>query len=403
MKILFLNTHYSPNSFGGTEVVLQTLVEGIASKGNEVVVLSTADQKGLYKDEVNGIRVWRVGIRNLYCPVPTSHPPVLERRLWHLLDSYNLAMGRLLKTILDIEKPSVASVHNTAGWSVSAWTSLHDAGVPVVQVLHDHYLICPTSTMFKGGRNCGRQCLSCKILRLPHARLSQKLSAVVGVSRFILKRHQQMGFFKGVPGQSVIFNARKSADIFLKSTQGFRRQGEKKIRFGFIGSLFPGKGVEDLIQAYLRGSSDSSELWIAGAGDEKYERRLHELSAGSSVKFLGRMHPGDFYPNVDVVVVPSRWNEAFTMVVMEAMAFGKTVIAYAVGGIPELLKNGETGILVKPGDQEGLFRAMQQMVLNPELVVDLGLSASKNAESFLDHETFVERHLQIYGSVCSEK
>ena len=402
MKILFLNTFYSPDTLGGAEVVLQTLVEGAAAKGHEAIVLATTDQRGLHKDEVNGIRIWRAGIQNVFWPVLRVGRPFLKKAFWHLVDSYNPAMERALKDVLEIERPTVASVHNLAGWSVATWAAFHAVGIPFVQVLHDHYLLCPRCTMFRNGENCTEQCVSCRALRFFHEEMSRKASGVVGVSRYILDRHIQGGLFRGVPHQSVIFNACRSSDLYLDEYSW--KEGRAKnegIRFGFIGSLHHGKGVEDLIRAFVLRSPVLSELWIAGSGTKEYEERLRKLSSGASVRFLGRMRPVDFYPNIDVVVVPSRWNESLPTVVIEAMAFGKAVIASSVGGIPELVKHAETGLLVKPGDPEDLSFAMREMASQPDMRRSFEISAKKGAAFFLDHEGFVENHLQVYGSVCA--
>ena len=384
---------------GGTEIVLESLVEGIAAKGPEVVVLATTDQKGVHQEEVNGIRVWRVGIKNVFWPHPSATRHFFNQALWHLVDSYNPLMKKALEKILRIERPTVASVHNLAGWSVAAWSAFHEMGVPVVQVLHDHSLICPRSTMFRGGESCINQCISCKSLRLFHRDMSRRLQGVIGVSRYILERHKRMRYFEGVGLQSVISNARRLSNISQVKESSADGREKGPIRFGFIGSLHPGKGVEDLIRAFIQASLDSTELRIAGIGREKYVKMLRQLSGKAPVHFMGKVHPSDFYRSVDVVVVPSRWNESFTMVVMEAMAFGKPVIATAVGGIPELVKDNETGLLVKPNDPESLAEAMRRMVAYPDLRRSVGYSGRKSAGFFLDYDGFIENHLRIFRSV----
>ena len=405
MKILFLNTFYAPNTIGGTEAVLQGIVEGVADRGIEVVVLATSQQKGLHQETVNGVRVWRVGIRNLFWPSPAVPRTLSSQALWHLIDTYNPAMGEVLEKVLKIERPTVASVHNLAGWSASAWSAFLKAKVPVVQVLHDHYLLCPRTTMFKNGRSCIGQCASCRVLRLSHGTLSRSVSGVVGVSRYILARHRQEGLFHGVPRQSVIYNARRPSDLCLEGRlldHPTIKRREGRVRFGFIGALHPGKGVEDLIRAFLKGAPSASELWIAGAGRKDYEETLRRLSQGAPVRFTGRMRPDDFYPYIDVVVAPSRWNETFSLVVMEAMSYGKSVIATAVGGIPELVGDNKTGLLVGPGRIEELSQALRKIAGSPDLRESFGSLGKERSAFFLDHEGFVEKHLQVLRLVAHD-
>ena len=401
VKTLFLNTFYAPDTVGGAEVVLQSLVEGVAAKQHEVVVLATTDQKGLHQDEVNGVRIWRIGIRNVFWPNLSVQRPIFKQALWHIIDSYNPFMGKALEKVLKIERPTVASVHNLAGWSVAAWSALHNRGVPIVHVLHDHSLICPRSTMFRKGESCTTQCMSCKSLRLFHVGMSRKVRGVVGVSRYILERHRRMGYFEGVGLQSVIPNARILPDI--PPVKEFPADGkgiERPIRFGFIGSLHSGKGVEDLIRAFRHASFDSAELWIAGTGKGQYVKVLEGLSVGAPIRFLGRMSPGEFYRDIDVVVVPSRWNESSPMVVMEAMAYEKPVIATTVGGIPELVKDNKTGLLVKPNNTESLAEAMRRMLTHEDVRRESGDPGRKSAGFFLDYDGFIENHLRMLESVC---
>ncbi len=79
-----------------------------------------------------------------------------------------------LRQVLQQEKPDLVVCHNLSGWSVAAWDEIRASGVPIVQVLHDMYLLCPKNTLFKKGQSCQKLCGSCAALRRPHAEQSPR-------------------------------------------------------------------------------------------------------------------------------------------------------------------------------------------------------------------------------------
>src|SRR5690606_1000550 len=112
----------------------------------------------------------------------------LRRLFWHLRDAYNAAMGAQVREVLRLEKPTAVSCHNLVGWSIAAWDEVHRAGIPMVQVLHDMYLLSPDSTLYHHGRVSFAQDWLRRLLRRKHQRQSSRLDAVVAISHSILDR-----------------------------------------------------------------------------------------------------------------------------------------------------------------------------------------------------------------------
>jgi glycosyltransferase involved in cell wall biosynthesis len=399
MKILFIHTLYAPDIVGGAEIVLQSLAEGARSRGIEVAILTTTDKPGLLQDEVNGIRVWRVGLRNLYWHKYSERPGTIQRRLWHVIDIYNSLMTPFVNKVVSMERPTVASVHNLPGFSLSAWSALRRSGVPIVQVLHDHYLLCPASTMYRHQHNCIKQCSSCKLMRLPHKSMSQYVSGVVGVSNYILSRHLDAGYFEGVKNRRVIYNTRTAREIGLSFRQEIQTDSNRPLSFGFIGALHPVKGIELLLRTYTEHEFPGSDLWVAGTGEIGYVDKLKRIAEGHPVHFLGRITPAEFYSQVDVVIVPSLWNEPLGTVIMEAMIYGKVIIATNTGGSPEMIINGENGLLFNPEMPNGLFDAMVQVAGSPDLRKHLAEGADRHRARFMDRDHFLDEHISIYTDV----
>ncbi|WP_084286619.1 glycosyltransferase family 4 protein [Halomonas halodenitrificans] len=400
MKILFLHALADPEKGGGAEQTLWTLMRGLRDAGHDCVLLATSDTSGLRMTEREGITVWEAGIRNVYWPYHKKRPAAATRLLWHALDSYNPWMQSFLKQVVAEEQPDVASLHNLPGWSSASWTTLVELNIPIVQVLHDSYSVCVKATMHRNGRNCTNQCADCRIFRLPHRVLSQNVKAVVGVSHFILERHCNLGYFAGVPIQRVIHNARDPIALGVSAIS--EENSHDGLRFGFIGSLYPAKGIEILIEVFLSSDLPDAELLVAGSGKHHYESYLHLNVTDERIQFMGRVPQREFYSKVDVVVVPSTLNEALGMVVAEALAFGKPVIGARRGGIPEMIQDGENGLLFEPDVQGELAECLQRMHGDSALREKLKANAQPSSTSFMDLDAWVARYEALYAEVIEE-
>lgn len=397
MKILYISILYAPNLVGGVEHTLKALAEGMAAKGHQVTVLTTGAERGLHREEANGVRIIRTKVHNLYWHAIREKPPAWQRPLWHLLDSYNYPMRRVVADVLAEIRPDVVSAHNLAGFSVSVWDAAHRAGIPLVQVLHDQYLLCPNSTMFRNGRRCKERCKRCLILRALHPRLSAKVPAVIGVSRFILDHHLRFGYFPETAVRAVIHDARSP----LPGTSPKPRQDEGVVRFGYIGALAPGKGIELLLRTFQEEKNQAWRLDVAGVGDQQYEKSLRERYAGDNIVFHGSVRPEEFYPSLDVLVVPSLCDEALGGVVFEGMSYGLPVVGAERGGIPEMIRPGENGLLFDPDQHGALAAALREIGRDPGFRAATGQAARESSRHFTDLDRFLNGHEAVYQQLCA--
>ena len=401
MKILFLHALADPARGGGAEVIVWEQIRGLQAAGHACALLGTTDRPGLQREQHEGVPVWLAGIRNLYWPYDNRARGAASRMAWHAIDSYNPLMQGYLRQVIAAEKPDVISMHNLPGWSAAAWLTAARAGVPAVQVLHDYYAICPKASQYKRGRNCTRQCAGCRVFRLPHRALSNRLSAVVGVSQYILDRHVAEGYFSKVPIRRVIHNARDPRSLGLDNLPA--AVPHAGLRFGYIGRLDPPKGIDPLIDAFRSLPHADTELWIAGSGKPDCENALRARAQGDArIRFLGRVAPVDFYPQVDVVVVPSLWNEPLGMVVFEAMAFGKPVIGARRGAIPEMIRDGVNGWVFDPEQIQSLSERMDFICRNRCDIADMVQATRQDGLRFMDANAWINQYLQIYSVVSIE-
>jgi glycosyltransferase involved in cell wall biosynthesis len=400
MKILYLSALYPPHVAGGAEITLQTLVEGVRDRGHEPVVVATRPEPGIGEERVGGVRVIRAGLRNVYWDYWSERRPAASRLVRHLLDVSNPAMGRVAYEIIRRERPDVVSAHNLPGWSVSAWGAVRRVGVPLVQVLHDLYLFCPSATMFRSGSVCEAPCARCRLLRLPHRKRSAAVDAVVGISRFVLDRHLAHGFFPRAAVREVIHNARSLAGTG-RPREPRRHPG---LHLGFLGTLTPAKGIEVLLQAVaaLEGEGVPVTLGVAGRGEASYEATLRRRFASDRIRFLGYVDPPELFAGIDALVVPSLWEEALGMVVPEAFAHAVPVIGSRRGGIPEMIDPGENGFLFDPGAPTALKELLQRLLREPGTLQAMEPRALASARPYLDVDRWVARHCGVYEALLRE-
>lgn len=389
MRILFVNSLAWPSQGSGAERILWRQMRALQGLGHECTLLPCSRSEGLCKTQDTGITVWTAPLKNLFWPFFTpTKPHALKRALWHVVDAYNPFMRTALKQVVHESAPDVVVTHNLAGWSSMVWRTLAAARIPVIQVLHDNYTLCPRSTMFNGG-NCASQCTACRGFRLPHIRLSRHVSAVIGVSQFVLDRHIRAGYFKDVAIQRVIHNTLPAPPP--AAHLHYREEGSR-LRFGYIGTLSPAKGVDTLIQGFAEADLAGAELLVAGTGELTYVAQLKHLAAPHPVRFLGYQDAGGFYDRIDVLVVPSQWHDTLPNVVMEGMARGLPVIAARRGGIPEMVTHQRSGLLYEPDNAGELSRMLRRAHIGAVLRMRLAEGASAAGAAFTDQSSWARKY-----------
>lgn len=392
MKVLYVNSLYAPDIGGGAEVALSAMVQGFLQRGQEASILTTHGGVGTLQEWVDGVPVHRIGQKNIYAHFPPKVRPAWARMTWHALDSFNLAMRRQAARVIDEIQPDLIVCHNLAGLSVAIWGLARQRKLPLVQVLHDYYTLCPSVTMFRRGSCCARPCRGCSLFRLPHRRASSAVGAVVGVSQSVLDIHLQQGLFAQADMCAVVHNA--CAMPLAKA-----RQPRGRFTFGYIGGLTEIKGVERLAQAFQRLATDRSlnmQLLIAGTGKDEHVQRLKRTYASEQISFVGQVNPSEFFAQIDVCVVPSLWNEPLGLVVFEAIASGAPVIGAQRGGIAEIIHHEVNGLLFEPNEAGALEQAMVRLMRNPLLLESMRAAGRASVARFLDPQRMLDEYEDIY-------
>jgi len=170
--------------------------------------------------------------------------------------------------------------------------------------------------------------------------------------------------------------------------------------FGCVGRLDPIKGTSYLIDAMAQvvRKHPKTQLLLVGEGSqrEKLQKQCAALGLQGHVKFTGfQKDPAPFIEIMDVFVLASL-NEGMGRVILEAMTYGKPVIATKVGGIPELVKNGKNGFLVSPRDADALSTAMMTLIEHRDLREEMARQAKAIVGDQFDLTRMVKDIEQLY-------
>lgn len=392
MKPLFISSLYHPNQVGGAEKVVRIIAESMLVHGHTPVVVTTHDGRADHVADVNGVKVHYLALKNIYWPYAPTQRRAVSKAIWHGIDSYNLPMARAVARVLDSEKPDVVNTHNLTGLSCAAWGAVKSRGLPLIHTLHDYSLMCPKTSMYKDGRNCRGQCTTCALYKSPGKRLSQEVDHVVGVSRFTLDRHLASGYFQSARQTHVIHNGLPGSP----SAAARQVRPGQPLQLGYVGQLTPQKGIADLIRQMGRWQDGQCELRVAGRGAADYEAQLRAEATGN-VRLMGFIDPQELYRAIDVLVVPSLWEEPLATTVLEAYLHGVPVIVSRRGGLPEMVDEGRTGFVFEPLEAGGLAQVIDRILRNRQLVEDMRPLVLEKSRDFL-----VDRMQAKYQQLLSE-
>ena len=173
-----------------------------------------------------------------------------------------------------------------------------------------------------------------------------------------------------------------------------------------VGNIRPGKGHDTLIDtAALLREAPGVPVTVISIGTEKHPGDLDRVRAraGDAVGFLGRRPDAvAFTAACDVYVNPADV-EGLPVAVLEAMWLGRPIVATAVGGVPSVIHDGKTGLLVPPGDPAALAAAVASLLDDPARAARLGKSAARHAHAELDLATMVRRVEAVYDEVLAAR
>ncbi len=202
-------------------------------------------------------------------------------------------------------------------------------------------------------------------------------------------------------GIDVNFFAQHSKSHNLRETLGLA-DTDKLI--GTVGRLVPIKNIELLIKSFavIREQNQNVHLCIGGDGPERenLQQLVSELGLNDCIHFLGWVHDvKEFYAGIDVYAISSL-NEGTPVTILEAMASRVPVVATAVGGVPDLIRNRENGLLCDSNNVDGMARAIGTVFENADLAKKLCDSAFEFVRQNYSQEKFISMTEELYLRLC---
>ncbi len=364
MKILIVNNLYPPHSRGGAESAVANEARSLSALGHEVSVLTTAPfvgwrSLGVSEWKEDGIRVFRFFPLNFFWYRNDHKHNALVRALWYIGNFWGGHPVRVFKKVVKTVGPDAIHLHNINGISYRLPKVCDKLKVPTVFTVHAVHYAVPSGVIIRGQKpSIWFKPFAWILKRKLHSR-----ATVTAPSQWLLDFYAARGFFKGQK-TAVVINPLPSlsAPPAAPAPQAVRR-------FLFVGQLESYKGLNLMLAALSRLPDDMRwQLDIVGDGSMM---PLLRRQRDQHISLRGKLPPEDVartYANATVLIVPSLCEENAPMVIAEAAACGLPAVAAAIGGIPEMVKDEENGLLFNPGDADGLALQLRRIDEHPEIL-----------------------------------
>jgi glycosyltransferase involved in cell wall biosynthesis len=393
LKILLVNDYATPTA--GAEISAKLLLDGLRTRGHEVRFFASRAELmpgASYADDL--------------CFGTNSRFQVISSTL-------NFSARRSLVRVLDESRPDVVHVSMFL-WQLSPLIlePLHD--YPSIYHAVVYKPICPTGwKMLPDGTRCeSRPGLAC----LRDGCLTPQSWTVLMVQNRLWQRN--IGAFDTMVTTSSAMKKRLEAEglgPFRIIPNGCKeRQArpplESEPRLAYAGRLSPEKGVDTLLRAFKRllKQIPGARLEIVGDGPlrDSLQELARKLEIADGVEFKGPLPTAEMERRLEtawVQAVPSKWDEPFGMVAIEAMMRGTAVLASNGGGLRDIVRNGETGLLVPPDDVEAWTSALTRVLSDRDLCEAMGAAGRKVALDEYTVDQKIDLLISLYRSLLNRE
>ena len=379
---VLLITPWYGGTHGGVAVATESLAHALIARGGTCVVLRSAPD-GVFPRESSGLvgeRIIDLCIRDDTFATGSIRQRigyairrrVLERTLRRLIRKYHIEVAHFHFAILGYD--SMMRAARKVGLRVV--TTFH--GADVNKTLHD-----PTAP----GLVRNMALLSDHVTVVSRTLHERLLAEVPEVADRV----------------SLIHNVVPTS--FARAIEAPRTKGEHAVRHDIllVGQLIPRKGGDVLLDAFAHVLEKLPRARVAFAGSGEFEPQLRlqaeRLGITGSVDFLGELSRAqliDAYRETSVMVIPSR-SEGLPLVLLEALWIGLPVVASAVDGLPEVIRDGENGLLVPAEDSSALAQALLRVLTDDQFRAALGATAGRTARQRFAPRVMADKFAEVYA------
>lgn len=399
MKILFVNKFLYEN--GGSETYVFKLGEYLASNGHEVQYFGMEDERNIVGNK------W-----NILTKSTTFHKKSPKNLLYPFRIIYSAEARRKIKQIIKLYRPDIVHLNNfNFQITPSIIYEVNKHRIPLIFTAHDYQLICPNHMMYRPDKGVPcEECISSGFFRCAKNKCihGSKLRSILGFFESAL--------YHGLKTYSLIdkvicpseFLERKMLlkPVFKGKTVTIHNPFPKKTKslsvtkgsyVLYFGRFSKEKGINTLINVCKR----LSDMQFVFAGGGPLE---HLISDTPNIKNAGFLKGDELIKTISEAcfsIYPSEWYENYPYSVMESVIYGTPVIGANMGGIPEIIKNGHTGLLFKPANEDDLAEKILTLRNNRDLLEEMAQNCKKAEFETLD--SYGRKLLELYNLSIREK
>jgi glycosyltransferase involved in cell wall biosynthesis len=367
MRVLSITNTFPPGYTGGAEIANYHSCRGLIQQGIDCSMLVLNNRISDSADEwyeLDGIPVHRVTYMLPRCAVT---------------DVFDWRFYRVVRSELRRLSPDLVHIYNVSGATLAPHLACRSLGVPVVNTLHDLWLLCPNNMLYRAdGSFCDprQQRVDCRRCfrrydfwaNVPYRRrlfaaLTSNVRLFISPSQALIERHAEAGY---------------AVERFRLVRYGFAKPVPERLSFSrfdhlmeddhvqrtlvFAGGGVEIKGVGVLLEALpdMLRSTEHQRLIIAGGGEQRILNQFRQYAP--HVQVLGVVSAADMhalFAIADLTIVPSICHENLPVVISESFQAGVPAVGSRIGGIPELIRHGDTGYLFPVGDPAALAETIR--------------------------------------------
>lgn len=398
MNILVANWTWYPS--GGDWTYVDNITTLYCEKGHTVIPFSMKDDRN-FPSPWSRFFIENIDYKKIDKKSISAGLQVVKKSI------YSTEAQQNLEQLLDEVKIDLAHINVIHHYITPIiLKTLKDRGIPILWTLHEYTPICPESTFISHGQICEKckggsfyHCITnkCKKGSLPasivaatenyvHSFLNyyQYVDYYLCPSLFLFEKFKSFNFY---PEKLVqLYHGYQYQEIEAVQIAAHKPQDDKYIVF--VGRLEKIKGAHTLIKAM----EDHPDIRLKLVGTGTQEEELKAIVAAKqleNISFMGKQSKKqtlEIINGAEFLVCPSEWYEVLGFTVVEAMALGKPVIGAAIGAIPEMVINGETGILFAQGNAPDLSQKIRDLYQDQEAISTMGKKAKQHIHQLINTE-----------------
>lgn len=408
MNILIVNWTWYPS--GGDWTYIDSICQLYESNGHQIVPFSVQDERN-FPSPYSKYFIKRVDYKGFYNRIN------IKAGITTAINSiYSIEAKQKLKLLLNENKVDIAQLNNITNYQTpSIIPVLKHANIPIVWRILDYRLICPNSTFLSNDKICEacykHKYYNCIIKKCKkNSFLASTLIALESYAFHLMPYYKQVDMF--------LFQSEYTRDKFVKFGYDIKKthiienpyDGSKvkpvfegKNYILYFGRLSKEKGILTLFNA-MKNLPDL-ELKVVGDGPDldNYIDYINKNSI-NNVSLVGPKWNKELEPIIkdcEFVIVPSEWNEPSPYVVLQSFSYGKPVVASNIGGLKDLIINNKNGLLFKAGDSNDLSQTIKNLMVDKNLIREMGINARMILESKYSSERYYSDTINLFTNLIS--